>query len=382
MGNEASTPIDDGVRPATLKRRDLESVASYILKKNARRIVVLTGAGISTSAGIPDFRSPDTGIYSNLAHLDLPDPEAVFSINFFRENPVPFYTLARELYPGRYRPTIAHSFITLLHRKDRLLKLFTQNIDCLERAAGVPGDKIIEAHGSFASQHCIDCKSEYPDDLIREAVEKGHVPHCLTPQCNGLVKPDIVFFGEALPADFFSNRELPAEADLCIVMGTSLTVQPFASLPSFCRDETPRVLINMERVGGLGSRADDVLLLGDCDAGVRKLAQALGWLEELEALWEETNPDKEARKRETAPKKTRDEQLHDEVDRLTADIDRALHLSSSHQDRVRGHLAKENDNNKQPTGEQDDKTLRSNAGGSEQGGLGHVYPHLDKKSAL
>lgn len=343
-----------------------------------------TGAGISTSAGIPDFRSPDTGIYSNLAHLDLPDPEAVFSISFFRENPVPFYTLAKELYPGRYRPTIAHSFITLLHRKGRLLKLFTQNIDCLERAAGVPGEKIIEAHGSFASQHCIDCKSEYPDDLIRQAVEKGDVPHCLTPQCNGLVKPDIVFFGEALPSSFFSNRELPAEADLCIVMGTSLTVQPFASLPSFCGDETPRLLINMERVGGLGSRPDDVLLLGDCDAGVRKLAEALGWLEELEALWEETNPDREARERETAPKKTRDEQLHDEVDRLTADVDRALHLSSSHQDRVRGHLAKENDNNgKKSPGEQDEKTPESNAGGSEQGGgLGHVYPHLDKKSTL
>ncbi|CRG84619.1 NAD-dependent histone deacetylase SIR2 [Talaromyces islandicus] len=382
MGNEASTPVDDSVRPATLKRRDLESVANYILKKNVRRIVVMTGAGISTSAGIPDFRSPDTGIYSNLAHLDLPDPEAVFSINFFRENPVPFYTLARELYPGRYRPTIAHSFITLLHKKGRLLKLFTQNIDCLERAAGVPGDMIIEAHGSFASQHCIDCKSEYPDDLIRQAVDKGEVPHCLTPECNGLVKPDIVFFGEALPLAFFSSRDLPAEADLCIVMGTSLTVQPFASLPSFCRDETPRVLINMERVGGLGSRADDVLLLGDCDAGVRKLAQALGWLEELEALWEETNPDKETRDRETAPKKTRDEQLQDEVDRLTADVDRALHLSSSHQDRVRGHLAKEDGNEKQPTGEEDDKTLRSNAGGNEHGGLAHVYPHLDNKSTL
>lgn len=343
-----------------------------------------TGAGISTSAGIPDFRSPDTGIYSNLAHLDLPDPEAVFSINFFRENPVPFYTLARELYPGRYRPTIAHSFITLLHRKGRLLKLFTQNIDCLERAAGVPGDKIIEAHGSFASQHCIDCKSEYPDDLIREAVHKGEVPHCLTPQCNGLVKPDIVFFGEALPSEFFRNRELPAEADLCIVMGTSLTVQPFASLPSFCCDETPRLLINMERVGGLGSRADDVLLLGDCDAGVRKLAQALGWLEELEALWEETNPDKEARERETAPKKTRDERLHDEVDRLTADVDRALHLSDSHQDRVRAQLAKQeqNEDKKQPTDEQEDQTLRSNAEGSKQGGLAHVFPHLDRKSTL
>jgi NAD+-dependent protein deacetylase SIR2 len=108
------------------------------------------GAGISTSAGIPDFRSPETGLYANLARLNLPYAEAVFSIDYFRNKPEPFYILAQELYPGKYRPTITHSFINLLHKKGLLLKLFTQNIDCLEREAGVPGDKIIEAHGSFA----------------------------------------------------------------------------------------------------------------------------------------------------------------------------------------------------------------------------------------
>ncbi|EED23562.1 SIR2 family histone deacetylase, putative [Talaromyces stipitatus ATCC 10500] len=396
MGNEASTPIDGSVPPATLRSRDLDSVAKYILEKDVRRIVVLTGAGISTSAGIPDFRSPETGLYSNLAHLELPDPEAVFNITFFRENPVPFYTLAKELYPGRYRPTIAHSFITLLHRKGRLLKLFTQNIDCLEREAGLSGDMIIDAHGSFASQHCIDCKSHYPDELMKQVVAKGEVPHCIAPECNGLVKPDIVFFGEALPGAFFANRELPAEADLCIIMGTSLTVQPFASLPSFCRDETPRLLINMEQVGGLGSRADDVLLLGDCDEGVRKLAKALGWLEELEALWEESNPNKEDRDLETAPKKTRDERLHDEVERLTADVDRTLHVSNSHQNYTRQYLdrhlakqlAKQNAREERDgqvvsdtTGAPGEEILRSSDDDiSGISGLTHVFPHLvDKK---
>jgi NAD+-dependent protein deacetylase SIR2 len=109
-----------------------------------------TGAGISTSAGIPDFRSPDTGLYANLSRLNLPYAEAVFDISYFRNNPLPFYTLAQELYPGKYRPTITHSFITLLHKKGLLLKLFTQNIDCLEREAGVPDELIVEAHGSFA----------------------------------------------------------------------------------------------------------------------------------------------------------------------------------------------------------------------------------------
>lgn len=336
----------------------------------------------------------------------------MFDISFFRSNPRPFYALARELYPGRYRPTIAHSFIRLLHDKGRLLKLFTQNIDCLEREAGLPGEMIVDAHGSFASQHCIDCKSHYPDDLMKQAVEKGEVPHCLTPQCNGLVKPDIVFFGEALPEEFFRNRHLPARADLCIVMGTSLTVQPFASLPGLCQEETPRLLINMERVGDLGSRPDDVLLLGDCDAGVRKLAKALGWLEELEAVWEETNPDKKVREEEAAPLQTRDEKLKSEVDRLTEEVDRTLSLSNAHQERVRQQLAKQDAKRQaveeaeaeetsrgtcgvvsageEPTTgepavkgeEEENKTLRTVQEGDRGGGLDHVFPHLEKKSSL
>ena len=199
-----------------------------------------TGAGISTAAGIPDFRSPDSGLYANLARLNLPYPEAVFDISYFRQNPLPFYTLAHELYPGKYHPTITHSFVRLLSNKDLLLKLFTQNIDCLEREAGVPGEKIVEAHGSFARQACIDCQTSYPDDLMKKTIQEKSVPRCIRPECDGLVKPDIVFFGEQLPREFHMHRTLPADADLCIILGTSLSVQPFASLPSFCREEVPR----------------------------------------------------------------------------------------------------------------------------------------------
>lgn len=262
----------------------------------------------------------------------------MFDISYFRNNPLPFYTLAHELYPGTYRPTIAHSFIKLLYDKGMLLKLFTQNIDCLEREAGVPGEMIVEAHGSFATQRCIECKTEFPDTMMRKAVEAKEVPRCLRNTCNGLVKPDIVFFGESLPENFHRNRTLPASADLAIIMGTSLTVQPFASLPSFVREEIPRILINLERVGGLGSRADDVLLLGDCDAGVRKLADALGWREELEELWRRTTPSKEEQKLQQQPSKTRDEKLEDEVDQLTKEIDKTLNLSKDHHTWLENHL--------------------------------------------
>jgi NAD-dependent histone deacetylase SIR2 len=333
------------------------------------------GAGISTSAGIPDFRSPETGIYANLAHLDLTDPEDVFDISFFRENPRPFYALARELAPGRYRPTIAHCFVKLLYDKGLLMKHFTQNIDCLERLAGVPGEKIIEAHGSFANQHCIDCKAEYPEILMKQAIDDGEVPRCN--QCNGLVKPDIVFFGEALPEEFFSNRTLPEQADLCIVMGTSLSVQPFASLPAFCRDGAPRVLINMERVGGMGSRPDDVLLLGDCDAGVRRFARVLGWEQELESLWESTNTNKEAWDAESASLQTRDERLRDEVERLTKEIDRTLNISDTYQQRVRHNL----EGHRKEAAEKEPKEEQPRS----YGGLAHVFPHLaweEKPSAI
>lgn len=304
----------------------------------------MTGAGISTSAGIPDFRSPDTGLYANLARLDLPYAEAVFDISYFREHPEPFYVLAKELYPGKFYPTIAHSFIALLEKKGLLDMAFTQNIDCLERRAGVPGEKIVEAHGSFATQRCIDCKTEYPENLMLKAIHSAEVPHCTVPQCNGIVKPDIVFFGESLPESFFRNRLVPTTADLIIVMGTSLSVRPFASLPQLVPGGVPRVLFNLEIVGDFGSRPDDVVVLGDCDSGVRKLADALGWRDELEASWMEVGgkeKEKEAaRLRAERQAMSSDEILAAEIEKLTAGVDEALKLGKDHIDWVNEHLDK------------------------------------------
>ncbi|KAL8767527.1 MAG: hypothetical protein Q9209_005991 [Squamulea sp. 1 TL-2023] len=222
------------------------------------------------------------------------------------------------------------SYIKKGRPKKILLMVFTQNIDCLERAAGVPGDKIIEAHGSFARQRCIDCRTEYPDDLMRQAIHSREVPHCTDSECAGLVKPDIVFFGEALPEEFHQNRGLPGLADLVIIMGTSLTVQPFASLPANCPGGIPRLLINSESVGGLGSRADDVLLLGDCDDGVRKLASALGWLKELEALFRAHNQDSSSAGQVSENKKLRSNTLDDEIAIITKEVENSLRISDQH----------------------------------------------------
>ncbi|KAK3298649.1 DHS-like NAD/FAD-binding domain-containing protein [Chaetomium fimeti] len=313
MGQEQSY-IDDDTPPLTLRERSLTAVADFIKSGKARRIVVMTGAGISTAAGIPDFRSPTTGLYANLSALNLPEPEAVFDLSFFRQNPQPFYVLARELYPGaRYRPTVSHAFLALLARRGLLHMLFTQNIDCLERAAGVPAEKIVEAHGSFAGQRCIDWGG---GDGAEEG--EGEV-------CGGLVKPDIVFFGEALPRAFFELSPMTKEADLVLVMGTSLQVHPFAGLPNMAEEETPRVLFNLEQVGSFGTRADDVMVLGDCDAGVRKLAEEIGWKDELEKAWRELVGDEEAERQLQGATK-RVAALHDEVSKLAEEVDEVLHI--------------------------------------------------------
>lgn len=258
-----------------------------------------------------------------------------FDISYFRNNPLPFYTLAHELAPGKYKPTVAHCLVRLLADKGLLLKLFTQNIDCLEREAGVPEDLIVEAHGSFASQSCIQCRARYPEELMKDAIENTKVPRCVVSKCNGLVKPDIVFFGEQLPERFHANRTLPARADLCIIMGTSLSVQPFASLSAMFSEDVPRLLINSDRVGDLGSRADDVLTLGTCDDGARKLAAALGWEDELQALWQTVSADVVV---ERKPQRTKDELLEDEIAKITAEVDRSLKISSSQKQWLEKHL--------------------------------------------
>ncbi|XP_028398493.1 NAD-dependent protein deacetylase sirtuin-2-like isoform X2 [Dendronephthya gigantea] len=278
-----------------------EGIAKYIQTGKCQNIVTMAGAGISTSAGIPDFRSPGSGLYDNLQQYNLPYPEAIFDISFFRSNPEPFFKLAKELYPGNFKPTTCHYFLHLLNEKGLLLRHYTQNIDTLERIAGVPGEKLVEAHGTFHTAHCSQCRKEYTQEWIKDQIFADNIPTC-EGDCEGVVKPDIVFFGESLP-DRFSrllSQDMP-KCDLLIIMGTSLSVQPFASLVDHVTETTPRLLINRDKCGqrggdfsfmfgGGGLQFDhpknyrDVAWLGSCDDGCLALAELLGWKEELVKL--------------------------------------------------------------------------------------------------
>ncbi|XP_056121742.1 NAD-dependent protein deacetylase sirtuin-3, mitochondrial isoform X1 [Rhinichthys klamathensis goyatoka] len=265
-------------------QQTLEDIAENIKESKFKRVVVMAGAGISTPSGIPDFRSPGSGLYDNLQQYNLPYAEAIFEINYFRHNPNPFFALAKELYPGNYQPNLTHYFIRLLHDKGQLLRMYTQNIDGLERMAGIPPHMLVEAHGTFATATCTVCRRDYKGEELRNDIMEGKIPKCST--CKGVIKPDIVFFGEELPRPFFSYlRDFPI-ADLLIVMGTSLEVEPFASLAGAVRGSVSRLLINRDLVGPFswGSRHTDVAELGDVVSGVKKLVELLGWKQELETL--------------------------------------------------------------------------------------------------
>ncbi|EMP27833.1 NAD-dependent deacetylase sirtuin-2 [Chelonia mydas] len=211
----------------------LDGVSRFMQSEKCRNVVCIVGAGISTSAGIPDFRSPGTGLYANLQSYNLPYPEAIFEINYFKQHPEPFFALARELYPGQFKPTVCHYFIRLLKEKGLLLRCYTQNIDTLERVAGLDQEDLVEAHGTFFTSHCLgsSCKKKYTLDWMKEKIFSTVTPKC--DKCQSLVKPDIVFFGENLPPRFFTLMQSDFQkVDLLIIMGTSLQVQPFASLVS------------------------------------------------------------------------------------------------------------------------------------------------------
>jgi NAD-dependent SIR2 family protein deacetylase len=133
---------------------------------------------ISTSLGIPDFRSKDTGLYSKLEHLGLSDPQEVFDISVFRENPKIFFSIAKDILPTEKKWSPTHGFIRLLQDKGKLLTNYTQNIDNIEANAGVLPEKIVQCHGSFATATCVKCQFKVTGDEIFGEIKKGNVPEC------------------------------------------------------------------------------------------------------------------------------------------------------------------------------------------------------------
>ena len=208
----------------------------------ARRITVLTGAGVSTDSGIPDYRGPD-GLWTR-------DPDAARFVDFdrYRRDPV----LRRESWQRRIahpalhaRPNAAHHALTMLYRQGRMRALLTQNIDDLHQKAGVPDAAVLQLHGAMRDTECLDCGARRPMAAAVARVRAGDAdPRCLV--CGGILKSATVFFGQPLDAALLGRAiEAACDCDLFLAVGSSLQVQPVASLVGMAaREGIPVVIVN------------------------------------------------------------------------------------------------------------------------------------------
>ena len=205
----------------------------------SERIVLLSGAGVSRASGIPDFRSPD-GLYQREAHLPV-SPETVLSHDYFLSHPEVFYRYYREnLFYPEAKPNAIHRYFARLEQAGRLAAVLTQNVDGLHRMAG--SETVLELHGSGTDFFCVDCgkAADATDALLSDGV-----PHC--PFCGGLIRPDIVLYGEPLDTALLTCAlQQIAACDLLLCAGTSLRVEPVASLVTYRAPHTPLVILNAQ----------------------------------------------------------------------------------------------------------------------------------------
>ena len=212
-------------------------VADLILKSN--RLVIFSGAGISTESGISDFRSPG-GIWDRF------DPDDFTIDKYVRDPEVrrkQWQMLGEGLITEKAEPNAAHIAIAELHGLGKLDCVVTQNVDNLHQKAGVPDDRVLELHGNMRRVSCLKCGRRFPLGDIRVRLDAGEeLPDCL--DCGGMLKPDVVMFGEQLPAKVLEEASRHAIAsDLCIVIGSTLVVYPAALIPAYAVQSGAKLVI-------------------------------------------------------------------------------------------------------------------------------------------
>lgn len=244
---QASAQIEEGIELAAE------------LFRNAKRTVALTGAGLSTPSGIPDFRSEGSGLWSR------DEPLEVASLNTFRTHPEKFYAWFRPLAGQIFnaQPNPAHRALARLQADGRLGPIATQNIDMLHQKAG--SGNVIEMHGTLRTLSCTQCFRQYDSDgYLRPFVEKGEIPRC--PECGAVLKPDVILFGEQLPQKAWLAAQKACRAcDLMLVAGSSLEVLPVAGLPMQALDAGAHLVIVNNTPTYLHERADASILADVAD---------------------------------------------------------------------------------------------------------------------
>jgi len=247
-----------------LEKQTLDARACADLIRRSERVVALTGAGISTAAGIPDFRGPK-GLYVTRQY----DPDTVFDISAFRRNPKPFFEFTRDFLGviDTLEPTVTHRFLAQLEEEGRLTAVVTQNIDSLHQRAG--SQKVISVHGDYWTSHCLDCGREYDLEQMATMVRETAVPRC---SCDGVIKPDVVFYGEAV-RDLETAASVVGASDLLLVLGSTLLVYPAAFLPEQAGGDV--VVVNRGEVG-LAPGASRYFVDADLEGYFREVGHHLG----------------------------------------------------------------------------------------------------------
>ncbi|MBI5671501.1 MAG: NAD-dependent deacylase [Chloroflexi bacterium] len=215
--------------------------AAAALLKQARSVIVFTGAGISTPSGIPDFRSPHSGLWTNA------DPMEVASIYGFRQNPAAFYNwiypLAKVTLAAK--PNAAHYAVAELEKFGNFGAVITQNIDMLHSRAG--STTVYELHGHLREATCIHCFAVYPaEPIITRYLEDRRVPYC--PGCGSVLKPNVILFGEQLPIQqLLGAQDAARKADVMLIVGSSLEVAPASDIPLLTRRHGGKlIIVNLE----------------------------------------------------------------------------------------------------------------------------------------
>ena len=193
------------------------------LLRQSARTVAMTGAGISTAAGIPDFRGPE-GIYSSGRY-----DQRVFDIDYFRQDPSEFFRFTRDMLEivKTLEPTFSHRLLARMEAEGLLEAVITQNIDPLHHLAG--SRYVVAAHGDYSTGHCMTCGRRYSYEEMVALLERMEIPRCAC-AAGGVIKPDVVFFGEML-REMPRAEQLARSCELMLVLGSSLVVYPVALLP-------------------------------------------------------------------------------------------------------------------------------------------------------
>lgn len=322
----------DAIRARLVRYSTLDDAVTLLQKSN--NIVILTGAGISTSLGIPDFRSKGIGLYSRLQLQGSPfdDPQDLFNINTYKFQTESFLKYARPIIPDydpgtkvvkgslgvevpQYSPT--HAFLRVLQSQNKLLTNYTQNIDGLEKAAGVSNDKLIQCHGTWETATCLTCGKQVSAKKYLPVIRNQDIPLCKCSMSKpvklgqrkkkrkrrefedsdhssddgntvrrGLLKPDITFFDEKIPRTYGSRlEEDKGRVDLLLIIGTTCQVAPVKDMLTDVPPNVPQIWISKERCKVDGVKVD-IELLGECDVIIEELCRRAGWSSMLDKkLW-------------------------------------------------------------------------------------------------